>query len=147
MKQNSETVLRNAGKDRDTGITIIDRRETKKQTPKMSQVERMIQQIEGEANSGSTYLLQNFGIWCAKHGLNAEEHIGDERHAELMVIAGKMAKRIRELQTKFSAITSEDKNGFQTFLNEITEEDKKSRKIRTMIFSAQKVLEVAPVQD
>jgi hypothetical protein len=138
---------------RKNGMVIIDRRNAQKEQSVKNTtgpVENMVKQIEGEAYGGSTYVLQNFDLFCQKHGVNADDFIPPQRVEELQTIAVRMTKRIKELSSndfaaRIEAAVSEARTlnqpgPLRTILAEITTEDRRSKRIRTLIFPADQAM-------
>jgi hypothetical protein len=141
---------------RKNGLVIVVRRNRKQVKEESavqieSAVENMVKQIEGEAYGGSTYALQNFDLFCQKHGANADDFIPPQRVEELQAIAVRMAKRIKDLETlaigieaaKIEALTMHNPAPIKAILAkfQVTEEEQKSKKVRTILAKAEQALE------
>lgn len=154
MSKKQKEAARNGNEQTGTGMTIIVRH--KDQPVPVSTVvnngpvANMVRQIEGEAHNGSTYALQNFDLFCTKHGENPNDWISPQRVEELQGIALTMSKRIKELTgngfaARIAAAVSEagtlnQPEPLRTILAEITAEDRMSKKIRTLIFPADQAM-------
>lgn len=137
---------------RQNGMTVIDRRSKQDPAPERTPADPIAEkarEIEGAAYNGSTYPLQNLAIWAMKRGLKTTDIVSDERVEELEAIAIRMAKRIKELETTMplaleKAIIVSKGLGKPDPLNElfakITAEDRKSKKIRKLIFPADEAM-------
>lgn len=113
-------------------------------------------EVEGAAYNGNTEPLRNLAIWAMKRGLETTIVVSDERAGELEAIAIRMAKRIRELEklvtgiegAKIEAQTMNNPAPIRAVLEkfQVTEEEKKSKKIRVILFNAEKALDGFPIQ-
>ena len=141
--KNPKHVARVKNVEHDTvtnGMTIVDNRK-----PKVKPVDAMVAQIKGETRNGSTQLLRNFGLWCTKHSLNADNYIDEAKEKELTQIAIRNGKRIRELKLLSATAIAEAQTmnnpaPLKGFLGGITKEDREASDIRKIIFYAEKAL-------
>jgi hypothetical protein len=140
-----------------TGMTVIVRHKDQA-VPDVSAVANngpvanMIRQIEGEAHNGSIYALQNFDLFCAKHGENPNDWLSPQRVEELQKLSIKTIKRIKELTGSDLAIQIEKAvivakglgkpDALHAVLAGITADDRRSKKIRTLIFPADEAMRV-----
>ncbi|HRZ51490.1 MAG TPA: hypothetical protein P5080_05755 [Candidatus Paceibacterota bacterium] len=106
-------------------------------------------EVEGAAYNGNTEPLRNLHLWCMKRGLETTAIVSDQRIEELEAIAIRMAKKLKLLETTLpleveKAIIQAKGLGkpdpLLALFASITEEDKKSKKIKTMIFPANQVM-------
>lgn len=106
-------------------------------------------EVEGAAYNGNTEPLRNLHLWCMKRGLETTAIISDERVGELEAIAIRMAKKLKLLETTLpleveKAIIQAKGLGkpdpLLALFASITDEDKRSKKITTMIFPANQVM-------
>ena len=106
-------------------------------------------EIEGAAYNGNTEPLRNLAIWAMKRSLETTAIVSDQRIEELEAIAIRMAKRIKELEVTLplkiekAVIVAKGlgkPDPLQEVFAEISEEDRRSKKIRIMIFPADQAM-------